>query len=301
MINMQPLCPYRNRSGFTLVELMIYLTIGILLSYVTYSFLTGASVLYAKNMSIVHSHINLRSVVDRLCNNMQQANSRPVLIDTSGNPVVTATSAGLYYDRYRGDPYVVTNPSGTGLLATATSVTVTLSTAPLASPPVPAAGDAIIISNPSGDVRALISASTPGAVDAVNQRQSITLTLAAALGTAISWSSSEVRTATLVHREAFMVVPVGNVSEFRFFQNFEPMPVLTNPANYSVVSNQISILSGETTPFSIDTVGTDKIVRASLFARSTDFSTYLSTKQAYEFNTFVRLNTVLSSRLRPQQ
>ena len=282
------------------MELMIYMIIGILISYVTYSFLTSATILYAKNMSIVHSHTNLRSVLDRLCNNLQQANSRPVLIDTGGNAVVTAASAGLYYDRYLGDPYVLTNATGTGLASSTTTVTLTRSTAALVSPPLPAPGDAILISNPNGDVRALISSSNPGIVDTINQRQPITLTLSAALGTAINWTSPEMRTAILVHREAFLVVPVGNLSEFRYFKNFEPQPVLTNSANYAVISNQLSFLANETTPFSIDTLGTDRVVRASLFARSTEFSTYLGNKQAYEFNTFVRLNTVLSSRLRPQ-
>ena len=291
---------HKSSSGFTLVELMVYMCIGLLVSYVTYSFLTSATILYAKNMSIVHSHTNLRSVLDRLCNNMQQANSRPVLIDTAGNAVVTVASAGLYYDRYLGDPYVVTNATGTGLTAATTTITVTRSTAAMVAPPIPAPGDAILISNQNGDVRALITTSTQGPVDIVNQRQPVTLTLSAPLGIAISWTAPEIRTAILVHREAFLVVPVGNLSEFRYFRNFEPQPVLTNPANYVVISNQLSVLSNEITPFSIDTLGTDRVVRASLFARSTEFSTYLGNKQAYEFNTFVRLNTVLSSRLRPQ-
>ena len=79
------------------------------------------------------------------------------------------------------------------------------------------------------------------------------------------------------------------------------MPTLTNAANYTVVSNQLSTQSWETTPFSIDTVGSDKLVRASLFARSTDYSTVLANKQLNNFNTFVRLSTSLPSRLRPKQ
>ncbi len=77
--------------------------------------------------------------------------------------------------------------------------------------------------------------------------------------------------------------------------------MLTNPANYRVLSNQFSMMPGETTPFSIDMIGSDRIVRASLFARSTEFSTWLADKQANNFNTFVRLNASLGSRLRPKQ
>ena len=282
------------------MELVIYFGIAVIISGVAYSFLGGAMTLYAKNMSIVRSHTNLRSVLDRLSNNLQQANSLPVLINTSG-AVSVAPAAGLYYDRYVGDPYVVANPSGTGLAASALNVTITRSTVPLASPTAPVAGDAVLIDDPNGAVRALISASVPGAVDSSTQRQSFALTLSAALGSAVAWSSTEVRTAKIIHREAFLVVPVGDKSELRYFRNYEPAPVLTNAANYAVISNQISILAGETTPFSIDTIGTDRIVRASLFARSTDFSTWLANKQAYEFNTFVRLNALLGSRLRPKQ
>jgi len=281
------------------METMVCVAVSVVLSLATFSFLSSATLLYSKGMSIVRSHTNLRSVLDRLTNNMQQGNTLPVLIDTGGNVVATPPSAGLYYDRYLGDPYVIKNVSGTGLAAGATSITITRSTAALASPPAPKAGDAIVITNPNGNVRATISASVASSVS--GQTQDFTLTLSPGLASAVSWSSPAVMTATLVHREAFIVVPTGTQAELRYFPNFEPMPVLTNPANYIVVSNQLSVATGETTPFSIAMVGTDKIVKASLFARSTDFSTYLANKQANEFNTFVRLNTSLSSRLRPQQ
>ena len=300
MTNMKTFHSRRSLSGVSLLELVIYFAIAVILSGVAYSFLRGAMTLYAKNMSIVRSHNNLRAVLDRLSNNLAQANSLPVLISTAGT-ASAAPAAGLYYDRFLGDPYVVTNPTGTGLAATDTTVTITRSTVALASPPIPTAGDAVLIDNPSGVVRGLVSTCVAGAVNAGTQRQSFTLTLSAALGTAITWSAAEVRTAKLVHREAFLVMPVGDKSEFRYFQNFEPVPVITSPARYSVISDQISVLAGETTPFSIDTIGTDKIVRASLFARSTDFSTWLANKQANEFNTFVRLNASLGSRLRPKQ
>jgi hypothetical protein len=256
--------------------------------------------LYAKNMSIVHSHTNLRSVLDRLSNNLQQANSLPVLINTSG-AVSAAPSSGLYYDRFLGDPYVISNSTGSGIPSSANIVTITRSVAALASPPIPAAGDAVLLDDPTGAVRALISSCTVGPVDAATQRQPFTLTLTAAVGKTLSWTAPEIRTAKLVHREAFLVVPLADRSEFRYFQNFEPMPVLTDPTKYTVISNQFSILTGEMTPFSIDIIGSDRIVRASLFARCTDFSTYLASKQAYEFNTFVRLNAALGSRLRPKQ
>lgn len=300
MTDMKIFAVRRKQAGLSILELVIYFGIAVIISGVAYSFLRSAMTLYAKNMSIVRSHDNLRTVLDRLSNNLAQANSLPVLINTSG-AVSAAPAAGLYYDRFLGDPYVITNSSGTGLSASDTTAILTRSTVALASPPAPAAGDAVLLDDPNGAVRALITSVVPGAVNGGTNRQPFTLTFSAALGRAVAWTAPEIRAAKLIHREAFLVVPAGDRSEFRYFQNFEPMPVLTNPANYTVISNQISVLAGETTPFSIDTIGVDRIVRASLFARSTDFSTWLANKQANEFNTFVRLNAALGSRLRPKQ
>ena len=300
MINMRALTSFRKRTAFTLVEMLIYMGFAVAISGVGYTFLTGQTTLYAKNMSIVSSHTSARSTLDRLVNNLQQANGLPVLISTTG-ATSAAPASGLYYDRYLGDPYVVTHPGGTGLAAGATTLTVTRSTAALASPPLPGPGDTLLLDASPSPVRAVIATSTPGTINGATQRQTIVLTLSSGLSSAVTWTASQVQTSRLVHREAFIVVPVGNSSELRFFPNFEPMPTLTNAANYAVISNQISTQSGETTPFSIDTVGSDKLVRASLFARSTDYSSVLANKQANNFNTFVRLSTSLPSRLRPKQ
>ena len=163
---------FRVRVTRLFAEVSIYFGIAVIISGVAYSFLRGAMTLYAKNMSIVRSHTNLRSVLDRLGNNLQQANSLPVLINTRG-AVAAAPAAGLYYDRYLGDPYVVTNPGGAGLPSATMSVTITRSTVPLASPPIPVAGDAIMIDDPNDPVRALIATSTPVTVDTITQRQPI--------------------------------------------------------------------------------------------------------------------------------
>ena len=251
-------------------------------------------------MAIVRSHTDVRSALDRLVNNLQQANGLPVLITTSG-VVSTGQTAGMYYDRYLGDPYVVTHPGGTGLTAAAMSVTVTRSTVPLASPPLPSPGDTLLIDAPGNPVRARIATSTPGAINGATQRQTIVLTLSSALGTAVNWNASQVQTSRLAHREAFILMPGTDSAELRFYPNFEPMPVLTNAANYTVISRQLGNGAGETNPFSIVLDNGDQIVRASLFARSTDFGRYLQAKQQHEFNTFVRLNTSLPSRLRPKK
>ncbi|MEQ1854267.1 MAG: hypothetical protein ABMA01_22080, partial [Chthoniobacteraceae bacterium] len=263
---MKAIAHQQRRSGTTLVEVMIYVGIAVVISAVAFSFLVSQTRLYAKNMALVRSHSDARTGLDRLVNNLQQANGLPVLITTAGT-VTTGAAAGLYFDRYLGDPYVVTHPGGTGLTAAATSLTITRSTVPLASPPLPGAGDTLLIDAPGDPVRAVIATSTPGAIDATNQRQTIALTLKSPLGKAVTWNASQVQTSRLVHREAFIVVPGVASAELRFFPNFEPMPVLTNAANYTVVSNQLGIQAGETLPFSIADEAGDKIVRAGLVER----------------------------------
>ncbi len=171
----------RRLLGASLMEMTLYLGIAAALSGVTYGFLRSTTMLYAKNASIVRSHTSLRSVLDRLSNNLQQANSLPVLITTTGASSA-APSSGLYYDRYLGDPYVVSNPSGTGLPSSTVTVTLTRSTDANASPPIPAAGDAVLIDDPNGAVRALVSTVTAGAINGVTKQQPITITLTAALG-----------------------------------------------------------------------------------------------------------------------
>jgi hypothetical protein len=297
---MKKITPHKLHAGTTLVELVIYIGLSVVVSSVGLSFLISQTRLYAKNMSIIRSHTEIRSALDRLVNNLQQANGLPVLITTAGASA-SSPAAGLYYDRYLGDPYVVSHPGGTGLTAAATTVTVTRSTVPLASPPLPSPGDTLLIDAPGNPVRALIATSTPGVIDGTNQRQTIVLKLKSPLGKAVSWTPSQVQTSRLAHREAFLVMPRADNSDLRFYPNFEPMPALNDPANYVVVSDQLGNGAGETSPFSIGLEGADKIVRASLFSRATDYGRYLEAKQQYEFNTFVRLNTSLPSRLRPKK
>jgi hypothetical protein len=300
---MQTFRQQRKCSGLTLVETMMYVAVAAILAYIIYSFVTSSMILYAKNMSIVRSHNNIRTIMDRTLNNMMVADSLPVLINTTA-ATTTSPAAGLYFDTYLGDPYVVTNPAGAGLPSGTTTLTITSSTAALASPPKPNPGDSLLINNPAGNVRAQIATCVAGTANAALQQQPYTVTLTTPLAAAISWPSNQIRTATLVHRVAFIVMPAGNVSQLQYYPNFEPIPTaaqLAAPANYVVISNQLSAQSGETTPFTVATIGSDTIVNASFYVRSTDFSTYLSNKQSYEFDTFVKLNTSLASRLRPAE
>lgn len=289
-----------SRAGFTVVELMIASSIGLAVLAVAFSFMQSSGVLFAKSSSINQSHIGARGALERLTDSLQRANALPTLIDTAGN-ATTSPAAGLSFDNFRGTPYVITHPGGSGLASSATSVTITRSTHARAAPPLPAVGDSLLIDTTSATVlRARIASVTVGATDTVNQRQTLTLTLSAPLGTNITWSASDPKTADLVRREAFIVMPAGGRNELRYYRTFEPLPALNNAANYSVISNQLGTQGLEGTPFTITTTGSDTVVGGNLTSRSGDYSNYLAHKQTSGFNTFLKLNTVLTSRMRPK-
>lgn len=288
----------RRSSGFTLVEILVTIVLLTILGTLISSFSLSGTWLFAKNTSLNGSHTSARSELDRLANELQQAYSLPSLIDTTGAPA-TAPTAGLQYDHFRGGPYVLQHPSG-GLTTGTTTVTVTYSLDPVASAPQPAAGDVLLIDTSAGTpVRAQISSVSGGSVS--SGRQTIDLILAAPFGASVDWDPTQPKTAQLVRRRAFIVMPAGNRNELRFYQTFEPIPAnLNDPTKYLVVTNQVSTQPGDATPFSIDASTGDKLVKASLRVRAEDYTNSLSNKQSNAFNTFVRIDSTLPSRLRPK-
>jgi type II secretory pathway pseudopilin PulG len=289
-----------SSRGFTLAELSIYMGLFGVLAAVAYGFLRSDLTLVAKNTSINQTHTAMRSSLNRLADELQQARDIPDLITATGSPT-SGSAAGLSFDRFIGTPYVVTHPGGAGLSASATSITVARSTNPLASPPIPQAGELMLIDAPDQPVRARVASVSAAAINVAAQRQSILITLAAPLGTAVTWNAGTPKTADLARRVAFIAVPVVGKCELRYFKQFEPMPSLSDPANYVVISDQLSAQSGETTPFSIDASTSDKLVKVSLRARTREYSGWLSKRQSNGFNTFTAVNSTMPSRLRPKQ
>lgn len=296
-----------GRAGFTLIEALVaFAILGVVGVFVTN--LTGTqTLLFAKNTSLNSSHTSARSTLDRLANELQQSQNLPSLIDASGNPTAATTAAGVTYDRLVGAPYKLEHPGGSGLAATATAISVTRSTNSLASPPIPVAGDVLLIDLPTGlTLRAQVSTAVITNTDAAKKQQTLKLTLTGQLGTAVSWDSTQVKTAQVVRRQAFIVVPNGPRNELRFYQTFEPAPVVSSSANYVLITNEVSTAKNpdgtprDVTPFSIDTSGGNKLVKASLRMQAKDFDSSLKNKQANSFNTFVQINVTLPSRLRPK-
>lgn len=284
-----------------LVALVVFTVVGTLVS----TFTLSETWLFAKNTSLNSSHTSVRTELDRLANELQRTQSLPDLIDTSGNTAAVSPAAGLQYDRLVGGPYVLTHPGGAGLSAGTTNIEVTRSTNPFASAPVPVQGDVLLLDTATGGtVRAQISASSSAGTNPGTQI--LELTLASPLASAVNWKPTQIKIAQLVRRQAFIVMPAGGRNELRFFQSFEPVPNLNDPTQYVVITNQVSTLtladgtSPDATPFSIDTTGGNKLVKASLRVRAEDYTNSLAQKQADSFNTFVRIDTTLPSRLRPK-
>lgn len=285
-------------TGFTLVEILVTVVLLTVLGVLISSFSLSGTWLFAKNTSLNGSHTSARSELDRLADELQQAYNLPTLIDTSGG-LAAAPSAGLQYDHFRGGPYVLQHPSG-GFTAGTTTITVTYSLDPIASAPQPSPGDVLLVDTSAGtSVRGQIS-SVSGATSS-SGNQTIDLNLSAPFGVNVEWDPTQPKTATLVRRRAFIVMPAGGRNELRFYQTFEPVPAnLNDPTKYIVVTNQVSTQAGDATPFSIDATTGDKLVKASLRVRAEDYTNSLSNKQSNAFNTFVRIDSTLPSRLRPK-
>jgi hypothetical protein len=285
----------RSTAAFTLIELIIYAAMGCIVSMVAYSALRSAAVLSVKNTNLNRSHDDLRSAYDRLARHLLAANNVPTLVDTSGATVATGPAAGLSIDRALGGPYVLDPPTTAGsLAATATSISVWRSTDALATAPVPRVGEIMLIPTPTGTIRAYISSVTSFGASAGLQK--LTLGLTAAVGKALSWGANEPQAGKLVRPEAFIVMG----GELRYYSAFEPLPVLTNPANYKLLTDQISTQSGEQTPFDVTDFSGDKILTSTLQVRERQSAVWMIGDEANSYNTYFQLHVNLPSRLRPR-
>jgi hypothetical protein len=238
---------------------------------ISYSFMRSGTILTVKSARLNHSHDEVRKSFDRLADHLLAANNVPTLIGTDGLST-TEPAAGLKFDKVIGDPYVLDPHNASGSISTTTTgISVWRSTDSVAMAPIPAVGDVLLIPTPTGNIRAQIKTATalPASAD---KTQKITLTFNAAVGKALTWTASQPQVAKLVRPEAFIVMPVKlkgqDLNELRFYPRFEPIPALTQSANYLVLSNQIGTQGAEGKPFSIAMVnGGDRIVQSTLRVR----------------------------------
>lgn len=311
-------------GGFTLVEILISLAVLVIVGGLAYSILTGSTALLAKNLSLNSSNTIVRATLDRVYSELNQANGMPVsnggsipgkLINADGSAVATnadgtgGPAAGIIFDRYVSGPFVVGNP-GTGLPANTTSFNLYYSTDALASPAPPAKNDVVIM---DGVTRALVSscsaplsysAPIPNPTPVSGKMLTVTLqnTLGsytnptATTGTAISWNSNVQQTAFVLHRKAFVVVPVSGRGELRMYPDAESVTDYNDATKYIVLNREIGTQTGENTPFAIvnqDAQGNSlgaNFLSIAMRVKDQQFNNYLANKEAKEFNTFLRVD-----------
>lgn len=319
-------------TGFSLVEISIALALLTIAGGLVYSTLMNSTTLLAKNLSLNSSNTMARTALDRMYAEMNQGTRLPTLVNDDGTPVADASqpAAGVIFDRYLGGPYIVGNP-GSGLSATATSFKLFYSIDPLANPPVPVANDVVIM---DGSTRALVDSSTtptstfsaPSPTPAPTPGKMVTVTLQDNLGsytnppmstgTAIPWSSSTQQTAYVVHRKAFVVVPVNGIdgppAELRLYPDAEKLTEIINDSTkYVVLTREIGTKQRDTSPFEKvagtkyenkpfaiynDPATGTSYVSIAMRVEDQQFNKRLATQQSKEFNTFLRVDTVLRPR-----
>lgn len=279
--------------GIALLELLTAIAAGATVLLGIAYFMSSGMLLFAKNVSTNLSHNSLRGSLDKLVQSVDQARGRIRLIDTTGTTIASGgTAPGVVFDQYRGGPYVVTHPGGSGLSAAATSLTITRSVDPLASPPLPIPGDVLLLAN-HDSIRLVVQSVSAGIISGSTLRQSLTITLQTAAGTAIPWDSSTVMTASLVRRVAFLVVPAGPRNELRYYNNAESGGNFGASADYSLVTNNIGTGAGDATPFSTTANGSRDILSVVLRVRAGQYANRLSTKELNSFSTVERVSITL--------
>jgi len=283
-------------QAFTLVEVMIALSVAVVVGLAVFTSVNTAMFMTARNLSVNLTNNSERKSLDRIEQVIQQANTMPVLITTTG-AAATSPAAGVSFDYYLGGPYVI-NATGSTVPASTTSLTIVLSTNVVASPPIPNPGDVLMINGAPSSIRALISTVVVGSTNASLQ-QTITITLANQLGAAVSIPSSGILTAYLVRKVAFIVMPGGNGNELHYYGSYETTTNLSNPTSYVLLTDQVGLLTGAATPFSLVQLQSASFVHLSFQVRSNQFDQRLNGKQADQFNTFARVDVYIRPKINP--
>ena len=276
----------RGYAGFTLVEVLVGMTIGVLVSLGVFAFIDTSSMLTARNLSVNLTSDSIRGSLDRVEQLIQSANTMPVLINTSGTSSA-GPAAGVRFDRYIGGTYVV-NPPATTLASGLSSLSLVFSTSSVSSAVNPTQGDILRIDGSVATLRPKVGAPPfTTSIPALGQR-SVTVSLTSSLGTAVS-SSSGIR-AKLIRDVAVIVMPSGSGRQLRYYSDFGATTDLNDVTKYVVLTDQVGLQAIDATPFSLQSIGGKSFVKMSLRVRASNFDRRLSGKQADQFNTFSQVD-----------
>ena len=282
--------------AFTLVEMLVGAALARAAGLAIFAVVHAAMLLAARNLSVNLTNTSVRGALDRAEQILQQADTLPVLIGTSGT-AAAAPAAGVSFDSYLGGPYVISAPPA-GLPASTTVLTAIRSTHPFASPPLPQVGDILRISNTDPALRPRVAAVFANPPDAA-QHQAVSVTLTAALGTPVTFVASTVLTGKFVRPAALLAMPAGGKRELRYYPLFESTTNLSDPTKYVLLTDQVGMLPGDATPFSLTTTQGRTFVGLSLRVRAGNFDQRLTGRQVGEFNTFSRVDSLLARKLSP--
>jgi type II secretory pathway pseudopilin PulG len=324
------------QSAFTMVELSIYMLIGVVLGAVSLSFLITSATLATKNSNLNRSHEDLRLAFDRMAHQVAAANNVATLIDTTGATVTSPTvnittpmagtltgpAAGFKFDQVIAEPYVLespqtaNNPLAAGTIAsTTTTINVFYAknqlthvahlTQTASAADVSAEGFILLIPQPDGSNIRWQIASVGARTSSGSYWYKLPLTFSAPIGKTISWSVNQPQMVKIVRNEAFLVMKnfdaQGNeFRELRYYKDFEPMPVLSDKTKYVVLCDQIGVKAGEDTPFSVVNYGGDKMIQSTLRVRERANKKWIEEETNGTFYTYFQLLVNLPSRFRPR-
>ncbi len=282
-----------GRAGFTLVEVLVGMTIGVLVSLGVFAFIDTSSMLTARNLSVNLTSDSIRGSLDRVEQLIQSADTMPVLVNTSGT-TSAGPAAGVRFDRYVGGTYVV-NPPATTLASGVSSLSLVFSTSSVSSAVNPTQGDILRIDGTPATLRPKIGAPPFTSSIPALGRRSFTVPLTGSLGTAVS-SSSGIR-AKLVRDVAVIVMPTASGKQLRYYADFGATADLNDVTKYVVITDQVGLQTIDATPFSLETIGGKSFVKMSLRVRASNFDRRLSGKQADQFNTISQVDTFMRPKI----
>lgn len=282
-----------TRGGFTLAEVLIAASIGGVVALFIGTFVSGSALLFAKNISTHITHNSTRSMIERLAQDISQADGAVSLITATGASVASGQAAGIKFDVLCGNPYVVAHPGGTGLSASASSFTLKRTTNAIAQPPIPTVSD-VILADDATAVRLKVQTATTGAT--AGSVQDVAITLQSAAGTAIPWASTSIKSARVVRRVAYVVVPSGGKNELRYFPAAENITNFSTDTNYTLVLRNLAVASGDDTPFSYLNFQGRDFLRFVLRVRSDRYDQRLLQYEKDKFSSLQRIDFLLSPR-----
>lgn len=290
----------RKTAGFTLVETIVGMMAAVILGVGTFYLLNATMLLWSKNFSFNVTGNSMHRSIDRLEQYLQQADTMPTLIDSSGNAVGSGSAQGVVFDYFVSSPYVIT-ASSSGLPSNTSSFTMTFyaASATASTQQTPIKGDVVRIDGTDSTLRPIVN-NNPSPSGATPGNQVMTVSLQSALGTAVPTTNVTTGvTAKVVRPMAIVVVQNGSLWELRLVKPYQSSADLTNPAKYVVLSRQIGTLAADQAPFSLTTNNGKSFVSCSLRLRADAYDQVLANKQNDGFATYARADLSIRPKSNP--